>query len=61
MRVFRGSASTRVRRRFVCNVLECVQVRVCERQTAGLLRIRPSYMYSSEPRERLSEQVNNHI
>lgn len=30
-------------------------------QTAALSHISPSCMYSSEPWERLSEQVNNHI
>lgn len=28
---------------------------------SGLSHVRPSCMYSSEPGERLSEQVNNHI
>lgn len=30
-------------------------------QTAALSHISPSCMYSSEPGERLNEQVNNHI
>lgn len=43
--------------------LQCrgMRARETDVQTAALSHISPSCMYSSEPWERLSEQVNNHI
>lgn len=48
-----------------CVCVQCPGMRfkcALERETdGGLSHVRPSCMYSSEPGERLSEQVNNHI
>ena len=54
------SASAHVQ--VICVQCPGIRSSVCLREAdSGLSHVRPSYMYSSEPGERLSEQVNNHI
>lgn len=65
MRTFMG-ADVRVRmcKWFMCVSAQCpgMQSSVCLGETdSGLSHVRSSCKYSSEPGERLSEQVNNHI